>query len=211
MCIMQYGGAVTHRNRTRFVQHNKIVVKMDNFDWMIKNWRLMPFFGCGCVVCVCVDSFFLFCFNKWQINKIKHEFSRQHTTIKMVEGTVLWLSIINNDEWIYVCTHLENSNFQLRKPGTNWIDCLFWFSALAHNRTKTVGRNEKKEQKRNKQKRANTNHIMEWGESSIFTDAQHNVQFYRVSSDCRFVRKRARGIHRCWRLERSLRINIRTR
>lgn len=34
----------THRNRARFIQNNKIVIAMDNFDWMIKNWRLMPFF-----------------------------------------------------------------------------------------------------------------------------------------------------------------------
>lgn len=30
-----WGRQITHRNWARFVQNNKIVIKMDNFDWMI--------------------------------------------------------------------------------------------------------------------------------------------------------------------------------
>lgn len=44
--------SATHRHRTGFIQHNKIVVNVNYFDWMFQNWCLMPVFGFVFTICV---------------------------------------------------------------------------------------------------------------------------------------------------------------
>lgn len=94
------GAVVTHRNRAWFVQNYEIVVKMDNFDWMIKNWRLMPFLSS--VYWVCWRSCGFRLFNK-MTNKRKSNVNSFLATETITNFTIwcLWKNICANHDYYY--------------------------------------------------------------------------------------------------------------